>query len=121
MRGDGVEHLAGGVAAGHALGVSREGGQTGVPARRQVAPLHALDLIREIGIFFSVGFKQRDPRFAQALPAPADAVAKMRAHPFGHQKLGVFGPSVAALGETDFFLTSGSPWASLVSCLCGAP
>src|SRR5450755_3307830 len=66
MRGDGIEHLAGGVAAGEPLRVGREDGQVRVPALGKFAPLHAVELIGEVGMLAPVGFEQRSPSFAKA-------------------------------------------------------
>jgi hypothetical protein len=51
-----------------------------------------------------VGFKQCEPRFVQALAPPAHAPLKMLAYTVRHEKLGIFGPAVASLGEPYFFL-----------------
>ena len=104
MRGNGVEHLAGGVARGKALRVGGENRKSRVPAIGKLAPLHALDLVGKIGVLCSVGCEQRAPIFLETSAAPADAVLKMLAHAVRHQEFGVLGPAIASLGETDFLL-----------------
>ena len=104
MRGNGVEHLAGGVARGKALGVGGKNRKSRVPAIGKLAPLHAFDLVGKIGVLASVGCEQRAPIFVETSSAPADAVLKMLAHAVRHEEFGVLGPAVAALGETDLLL-----------------
>src|SRR5262249_44965470 len=50
LRGDGIEHLARGVAAGNSFGVSGKRRQTVIPTIGELAPLHALDLPGEFRV-----------------------------------------------------------------------
>ena len=70
---EGVEHLAGGVAAGDALGVGRERRQGAVPAVGQLAALDAVELVREAGVLGPVRVEERLPGRAGGLAAGADA------------------------------------------------
>ncbi len=103
MRRDGVEHLARRIARGDAFGVGGENRKLRVPVRRQLALLHPRYLVGQIGKASPVGFKPRAPGVVQAFAAPADAFVEMLANAVRHQKFGVFGPTVASLGETHFF------------------
>ena len=79
MRGDGVEHLAGRIAGGEALGVGGENRKLRIPVRRQFAPLHALDLVGEIGILRVDRLELRQPASCRLLAAPAEPRGNARA------------------------------------------
>ena len=101
----GVEHLAGGVARGHALGVGREGRQVLVPALGQLAVLHPVELVGQLGVLgLRYSSKLREPGVAQLLAALADAVAEVLVDAVGDEELGVLRPAVVALGQPDFLL-----------------
>src|SRR6185437_2598325 len=100
MRGDGVEHLAGGVARGKALRVGRKNRKRNVPIIGKLPQLHVFDPVGKIGILFSVGFEQCAPIFLETSSASADAVLKMLAHAVRYQEFGVLGPAVAPLCES---------------------
>src|SRR4051794_10146725 len=104
MRGDGVEHLAGRVARSNTLRVGRKNGKRTVPIIGKLSPLHAFDLVRKVGVLFSVGREQSAPILLEMSSAPANAVPKMLAHAIGHQEFCILGPAVAALGKTYLFL-----------------
>src|SRR5262249_51225392 len=53
-------------------------------------------------MFGPVLWHLREPRVAQGLAAPADALLKMFVDAFGHEKLAILGPAVGALREPDF-------------------
>ena len=81
--GEHVEHLARGVAPGDALGVGREDRQIAVPAGRQLAPLHLVDLVRELGELLAVVGEELVPARARLGAARADAGIEMLATPSG--------------------------------------
>ena len=101
-----VEHLARGVAPGDALRVGRKDRQVAVPAVRQLAPLHLLDLGGELrDTSRGSAAKSSVPRRARAsaprAPMPGGEVL---AHAVGHQELRVLRPAVGALGQPDLLL-----------------
>src|SRR6185312_1377339 len=104
VHGNGVEHLAGGVARRKALCVGRKSRKRGVPTIRKVSALHAFDPLGKVRVFFSIGLEQSAPVFLEAPSAPADAVLEMLAYAVRYQKFDFFGPAVATLGETYLFL-----------------
>ena len=71
--GEGVQHLARGVAGGDAFGVGGKRRQVPVPALRQLAALHAIALIGELRILASILLELRPPGVVQRLAARADA------------------------------------------------
>src|SRR6185312_1495387 len=91
VRGNGVEHLAGGVTRGKALRVRRKRWKRGVPTIRKVSPLHTFDPLGKVGVFFSIGLEQGAPIFLEAPSASANAVLEMLAYAVRHQKFGFFG------------------------------
>src|SRR5271166_2482680 len=103
--GDCIQYLAGRVPRCQTRGVRSKGRQLVVPAIGQLALLHALDLIRQCWklslVFAEVGL----PGSSQLAPPGAEALCKVFAHTVRHKKFRVFGPSVAALGQLDLFLT----------------
>src|SRR5262249_19982712 len=103
-RGDGIEYLARGVAAGDPLGVCGKRREAAVPTIGELAPLHALHLLGELRVLPSIRSEQRRPRVANATTAATDAVAEMRSHPLGDKKLCIFRPAIAALREPNLFL-----------------
>jgi hypothetical protein len=71
-----VQHLARGVAPGDALGIGGKDGQVAIPSRGQFAPLHLVDLGRELGKLGPVG-GEKLPSIPRRLGAArADARAK---------------------------------------------
>jgi hypothetical protein len=66
--------------------------------------LRAPELIGEIGIFSPVSVEQCGPGFVKTAATVGDALLKMRTHAVRHEKLGILGPAVAALGEAYLFL-----------------
>src|SRR5262249_28537237 len=65
-RGDGIEYLARGVAAGDPLGVCGKRREAAVPTIGELAPLHALHLLGELRVLPSIRSEQRRPRVANA-------------------------------------------------------
>ena len=100
--GDRIENLARRVARRDASLVGREDRQAGIPARRQFAGQHHLDVVRGLRIFRLVGGECFHPFVAQRGAAPADAVAKALVDAVRHQKLRVFRPTVEAFGQPRF-------------------
>ena len=76
-------------------------GQVAVPALRQLAALHALDVVGEIGELLLVGAEALLPRLAQLRAARADAGFEVLVHAVGDEELGVRRPAVALLGQAD--------------------
>src|SRR5262249_19669043 len=96
-----VEDFAGGVAAGDALGISREDGKVAIPSRGEVAPLHQIDLVRELGIRGAVRRQELGPPAARGSAARTDPGGEVLADAIRYQELGIFRPPVAALRETN--------------------
>ena len=70
-----VEHLARRIARGQALGIRRKRGHVRVPAFGQLAVLHAVELIGQLGVLGPV-VELAEPGVAQLLAAIADAAWK---------------------------------------------
>ena len=104
MRRNDIQDLGRGIAAGKRLRVSREPRQFSIPAIGKRLRLHPLESAGKIGVPAAVGFGQPDPGLMEVAAAPANAIPEMLAHAIRHQKSGVFGPVVAALGEADLLL-----------------
>ena len=81
------------------FGVGGKSRQIGIPAVRQFALLHRVDLLCQVGKFAAVGFEQLLPGLAQFAAAPAEALREMLAHAVRHEKFGVLRPAVILLGE----------------------
>ena len=101
---DRVLHLRRGVAARDALGVGREDRDVLVPALRQVAVLHQLELLGQLGILRLVGLDLLEPGVAGLFPTLADAVLIVLVDAVGDEELGVLRPAVIPLCELDLFL-----------------
>src|SRR6266571_4047539 len=100
-----VQRLARGVAAGEALGIRREDGEVAIPPRRQVSPLHLVDLARKLGVRGPVRGEERRPPTAGGCAARTDAGGEVLANAVGDEELCVLRPPVAALGEADLLVT----------------
>ena len=100
----GVEHLAGGVARGLALGVGREGRQVLVPALGELAALHPVEVVGQLGVLLAVLLEAGAPGLVQLPAALADAVAEVLVDAVGHEELGVLRPAVVPLGQPDLLL-----------------
>ena len=99
-----VEHLAGCLAPGDALGVGGEDRQLVVPAVRQLAPLHLADLRRQPRVSGTIGGETFCPD-AMCIPAArADALIEAPAHRLGHEEFCLFRPAVKPFGQPDLFL-----------------
>ena len=96
-----VEHVARRVAAGDALGVRREHRKVPIPAVRQVAALHLLDLGRELRMGGPVRREERRPLASRRGAARPDAGGEVLADGVRHQELCLLRPAVALLGETN--------------------
>src|SRR5215472_8595084 len=104
-----IQHFAGGFAARDAFGVGGENGEIAVPSGGKLAALNLVDLGSELGILGSIFFKESGPVVPCGSAACAHSLRKVAIDSIGHEELRVFGPSVIALGEADFFLTGRSP------------
>ena len=91
--GDGVEDLAGRVAARDALRVGRERRDVRVPALGKLAPLHPLDLVGEVGMRRAVVLERRLPRLARLAPALPDALGEVLVDAVRHEERRVLGPA----------------------------
>ena len=107
MRGDRILHLGRAVPAGQPLAVGREGGDRLVPAFGQLMALHPPQRIGRIAVLGAITLHQLLPCVPQLSAALADTIVEMRVDAIGHEKLGVLGPAVAALGEAHFLFTQG--------------
>ncbi len=100
-----VQHLARGFPAGDALRIGRENREIAVPVRRELAPLHLVNLgSRDLDTWR--GRQRRVPSIGRRAFAPrcADAGREVLADAIRHEELRVFGPSVAAFGEADLIV-----------------
>src|SRR6202022_762692 len=102
--GKNIEDLARGIATGDAFRVGGKNRQPLIPSSRQLAPLHQLDLGRELRMFRAISRKQLSPTAAGLSPARANSGGEVLAHSVGNEKLRVLGPSVGAFDEPDLFL-----------------
>ena len=68
------------------------------------AALHELDVVCQFRVLGSIGFKQRYPFAPRTRAACAHARREMLVYSFGHQKLFILGPVVAALRELDLLV-----------------
>src|SRR5439155_3587944 len=69
-----------------------------------LAPLHQVDLVGECSVLGPIGFEQIHPPTAGRPPPRAYPGREMLVHAVRDQELGVLGPSVKTLGETDLVL-----------------
>ena len=93
-RGDRVQHLVRRLAGRDPARIGVEARYLGVPALRQLAALHLVDLRGEPRV------ARRDallPLVSQLAAPSADPVGEMLVHAVGDQELGVLGPVVGAL------------------------
>ena len=104
MLGNRIEDLAGGFARGEAFGVGRKRRQIGIPASRRLARLHRLQPVAELRVAPAIIGEFFVPFAAQLASALADAAAEMLVDAVGHQKFGVLGPAIIALGELHLLL-----------------
>ena len=79
-------------------------GMLRVPAVRQLAALHRLDLRRRAPARRPVGLEQPLPLGAQLGAALADHLGEVLLDPVGDEELRVLGPAVEALGLPDLLL-----------------
>src|SRR3984893_14314886 len=99
-----IENLARGIATGDAFRVGGKNRQPLIPSSRQLAPLHQLDLGRELRMFRAISRKQLSPTPVGLSPARADSRGQMLARGVGNEKLRVLGPSVGAFDKANLFL-----------------
>ena len=85
------------------FGVGRKDGEIAVPAGRQLATLHLVDLGREFGVLGPVGAEKSSSFFRASAPRAAHAGRKVLADAVGNQELRVLGPAVVALGKPNLF------------------
>src|SRR6185312_1260101 len=91
--GEHVQHLARGIAPGDALRIGRKARQVAVPSRRQLAPLHLVDLGSELRILRAVVGEQRLPASSRLRAARPDAGIECRHDAVGYEELGIFRPA----------------------------
>src|SRR5215831_8252396 len=106
---DCIQHPGRRISPGNALLISLENRKARIPARREVAALHLLDLAREFRIFAPVPLEPREPSLAKLMASSPGAGVEMLAHALRHQELCVFGPAVAALGKSNLLLAERLP------------
>ncbi len=83
------------------FGSAAKTGKPAIPTRRQLAPLHQVDLVREFWMLGAVGGEQLGPIAPSLRAARAYPGGEMLAHGVRDEELGVLRPSVAALGEAN--------------------
>src|SRR5207302_2473420 len=99
-----VQHLARGFAAGDALGVGRTDRQVAVPPGRQLAPLHLVDLGRELGVLIPVGAEKLCPLLPSLRAARSHTGCEVLADAVRDQELGVLRPAVGALAKANLVI-----------------
>src|SRR5581483_3107546 len=99
-----VQRLARSLAAGDTLRVRGKHRQIAIPARRELAPLHPLDLNRELRILRPVRLEKLVPLSPRALAAGSDAVLEVLIHTRWHQELRVLWPPVGTLGKPNLLV-----------------
>ena len=92
---------------GDSLWVRRETRQVAIPARRQLAPLHLIDLGGELRELFAIAGEKRLPALPRRAPRAPMPAAKRSMHAVGHEELGVLRPAIGALGQPDLVLAQG--------------
>src|SRR6185503_12997749 len=95
--GDGIQHLAGGVARGEALRVRRERGEPRVPVLGKCSALHALELVGELREGCAVLLELRLPCRSRLAAAGADALGEVLDDAVRDEEVGVLGPAVEPL------------------------
>src|SRR6202035_4614245 len=80
-----------------------------IPCGRQLAPLHLVDLGREIRMRGAIRIEQVRPLAARLSAARPDPSCKMVTDPAGNQELRILGPPVGALGQSDLRLAERLP------------
>ena len=101
---DRVQDLRGGIAPADALRVRLERRQVPIPALGQLAPLDAVELVRQRRMLTPVSGEHREPPLAELPAAGAEAAAEVVRYGVGHQELRVRRPAVRLLGQTDLVL-----------------
>ena len=66
--------------------------------------LHAIDLIRQVGILLRVFREPLHPVFAELMTTFADSFAEILAHAVRNQELCILGPAVELFCQPDFVL-----------------
>ena len=97
-----VQDLARRLPPGHTLGIGREHRQVAIPARRQLTPLHLIDLLGQVRVLRSVGGEQLRPCAAGLGAALSDAGGEVLGDTVRHQERRILRPPVGALGQADF-------------------
>jgi len=96
-----VQHLARGVAAGHALRVGWEHREVAVPPLGELAALHLVDLGRELGVLGPVGGDELHPLLPGRGSARANPCREVLGDALGDQELRVLGPAVRLFRQAD--------------------
>ena len=107
LPGEGIQHVATGRAAGHALGVAGEAGQVGLPMLGHFPRAHAPQLV---GQLWGVLLKLRQalvPLLIQRAAARQQGIAQHCARLIGHQKARVLRPAIRRFGQADFLSAQG--------------
>src|SRR5262249_43556310 len=100
-----IEDLGRRIPAGNALRVGRKHGQVPIPAGRQVASLHLLDLGGELRMRGPVRREECRPLASRRGAARPDAGGEVLTDAVRDQELRVLWPAVALLGETNLRVT----------------
>ena len=100
---DRVQHMCGRVAARDAIRIGGENRNVLIPPIGQVAPLHALTRVGELGISCPVSLEQRHPFAAEFLAAGAEILCEVLVDPVRDEKFRVLRPTVGAFSQFDFF------------------
>src|SRR5438105_2094516 len=79
--------------------------QVFIPSIRQLVALHAIELIREIRIFFAVFVQSPCPLLMQFRATSSDSLTKVLTNSSRHQELGIFRPAVELLGQPNLVFT----------------
>ncbi len=101
LGGDGVQHLARGVARGDPLGVGLERWQVPIPAVGQMAAAQLRQFMRQVGEGLRVVAECLVPGLAQRMGAVRHNAVQMVEHAVGDQELRVLGPAIDLLRRLD--------------------
>src|SRR5262249_51418198 len=82
-------------------------GQVTVPAGRQLAPLHQIDLVRQLGVLRPVRSEEIGPAASSLRAARPDAGGEVLHDTVGDEELRVFRPAVEAFAQLDLVVAEG--------------
>src|SRR5215510_7071735 len=99
-----IEHFARCVSTRDALWVGGKDWKVAVPASRQLALLHLLDLGRQFRIFLTIRREEFRPLLLSVASALADSGCEVLVHAIRDEELRVLWPPVSTLDKSDFIV-----------------